>query len=250
MRLGPRSRRRGRRSRRGGGGAGVAGAAPAPPRSAHVASRALHSPAPGCLPRPCGRPQLSKPRPRPVHRPQPQVAPAAVGVGAGQGPLRHADAGPGERLRRERQRLAADHLQRRALGGLARQQVEHHGRAEPGRAHTEAGVPQRVGDPAAVGGAEERGEAGAGVDGPAPRVAEADALQLREAAEEVLGERQVGLGALVQLGADPAAEGVDRVVAAPEDAAVGGEPEVVELVGAVPEALPVPPPDWRPAAPR
>src|SRR5690606_18661250 len=128
-------------------------------------------------------------------------------------------------------------------GALPRQQVQHHLGAEAGGADTEAGVPGGVGDPARVGGAEERGEAGAGVDGAAPGVGEAQALQLREAGAEVPGEPRVGLRPVVVLGADPAAVGVDGVVAAPQDPVVGGQAEVVELVGAVAEALPVLPAD-------
>ncbi len=94
-----------------------------------------------------------------------------------------------------------------------------------------------------MGGPEERREARAGVDGAAPRVREADALQLREAGEEVPGELGVRLRAVVVLGTDPAAVRVDRVVAAPQDAVVGGEAEVVELVRRVAEALSVLPAD-------
>ena len=69
---------------------------------------------------------------------------------------------------------------------------------------------------------------------------EAQALELRErrrrsaAASERERRRP-----LVVLGRDLAAEVVDRVVAAPQDPVVGGEPVVVELVAAVAEALAV-----------
>jgi hypothetical protein len=77
-------------------------------------------------------------------------------------------------------------------------------------------------------------------------VAEAHAAQLRERREEVPGEpaedRLVGVVART----DRPAEAVDRVVAAPQDPVVAREAVVVELVGAVADALPALPAD-RPA---
>ena len=129
---------------------------------------------------------------------------------------------PGDRLRRERQRLGPHHLRCGSARCRARQQVEHHVRAEPGRADAEPGVAGRVGDPSAVRRAEERAEACAQVDRAAPGVAEPDAVELRERLEEVLGQQLERLVALVELGLDLAAEVVDRVVAAEQDPVVGG----------------------------
>src|SRR5262249_55935841 len=50
-------------------------------------------------------------------------------------------------------------------------------------------------------------------------------------------------GALIKPGCDLAAVVVDRVVAAPQDPVIRGEPVVVELVAGIADALPVPPAD-------
>ena len=78
---------------------------------------------------------------------------------------------------------------------------------------------------------------------------EAEPLELREGLEEVLGEHVVGLGPLLEGRVDPAAVVVDRVVPAPQDPVVAGEPVVVELVAAVADALRGPASRSRPAAP-
>jgi hypothetical protein len=64
-------------------------------------------------------------------------------------------------------------------------------------------------------------------DDAAPGVAEAHVRQLRERGEEVLGEQRERRRPSFQLGSDRAAEVVDRVVAAPHDPVVGGQPIVV-----------------------
>ena len=115
--------------------------------------------------------------------------------------------------------------------------------AEAGGRDAEAGVAGGVGEPALVRGAEEDAEAAAGVDRAAPAVGEARALELRERVEEVLGELREGRVVLVVARADRAAVAVDGVPAAEQDAAVGGEPVVVELVAAVADALAVRPAD-------
>jgi hypothetical protein len=92
-------------------------------------------------------------------------------------------------------------------------------------------------------GAEERAEPRAGVDRAAPLVGEAQAVELRERLEEVLGEDPRGGRPLVVAGPDVPAVVVDRVVAAPQDPVVRGHPVVVELVGQVADPLPVPPAD-------
>ena len=66
---------------------------------------------------------------------------------------------------------------------------------------------------------------------------EAQALELRERVEEVLGERRERRVVLVVARADRAAEAVHRVVAAAQDPVVGGQAVVVELVAAVADAL-------------
>ena len=53
---------------------------------------------------------------------------------------------------------------------------------------------------------------------------------MREGPEELRLELVERRGPVVSAGADTAAEVVDRVVAAPQDPVVGGQPEVVELV--------------------
>ena len=67
--------------------------------------------------------------------------------------------------------------------------------------------------------------------------------QLREGGEEVLGEPREGGVVLVEVGAHRAAVAVDGVVAAPQDAVVGGEPVVVEAVGRVADSLAAAPAD-------
>ena len=84
-----------------------------------------------------------------------------------------------------------------------------------------------------MGGAVERAEPGAGVDHSRPAVREPDALELRERRGEVPGQGLEGLGPVVVTGVDRAAVVVDRVVPAPQDPAVRGEPVVVELVAGV-----------------
>ena len=76
----------------------------------------------------------------------------------------------------------------RSAVSSAGEQVEHDVAREPGGGDAEAGEAEGVADAAADGGAVEGGEPGAGVDHPAPGVAEAQARELREGREEVLGE--------------------------------------------------------------
>lgn len=57
------------------------------------------------------------------------------------------------------------------------------------------------------------------------------------------GQLEIGLGAVVEGCVEASSVRIDRVVAAPEDAVVGGDPEVVELVGPVAEPLPPLPSD-------
>ena len=80
---------------------------------------------------------------------------------------------------------------------------------------------------------------------PPQRYGKREAVQLRERPEELRLEPLEGLRPVVELRPDPAAEVVDRVVAAPQDPVVGGEPEVVELVVPVAQALAPLPADRR-----
>ena len=151
-------------------------------------------------------------------------------------PVRSGSGGNGSGRRRT---IASAVASRRA----SVEQVERDPAAEAAGADAEAGVAERVGDAAAERRAEEHREAAAGVDRAAPAMAEAQALELRERREEVLrelGERRL---VVVELRADRPAVAVDRVVAAPQDPAVGGQPVVVELVADVADALPAGPAD-------
>ena len=133
----------------------------------------------------------------------------------------------------------------RALGLLAVEQVQHHGCTETGGADAETGEARCVGHPSPVRRTEERAEPAAQVDRPAPGMGEPDALELRE------GRRRSGpTRARTCLDAGRAtarscAEVVDGVVASEQDAVVGGQPVVVELVGAVADPLAVRPADRR-----
>ena len=73
----------------------------------------------------------------------------------------------------------------------------------------------------------------------APRVGEAQALELGEGVAEVLGEPGEGRTLALMHRVEPAV--VARVVAAPQDPAVVGHPVVVELIADVRDALPVVP---------
>ena len=108
--------------------------------------------------------------------------------------------------------------------------------AEPRGRHAKAGVADRVGDPAAVRGAEEDREAATGVDGAAPAVAEAEPFSWGNVVKK-FWEAAEGRFVLVELVADRAAVAVDGVIPAPQDPVVGGQPVVVELVGAVADPL-------------
>lgn len=88
----------------------------------------------------------------------------------------------------------------------------------------EAGVAGDVGQPTPMRCAEEGREAAAGVDGAAPAVAEPHALELREGREEVLGEPREARIVIVEPRPHRTPEPVDRVIAAPDDAVVDGEP--------------------------
>ena len=66
------------------------------------------------------------------------------------------------------------------------EEVEGDRRPKARGADAQARVPERVGHPAGVGGAEEHREATAGVDCAAPAMGEPQALELRERREEVL----------------------------------------------------------------
>ncbi len=72
---------------------------------------------------------------------------------------------------------------------------------------------------------------------------EADPLELREEREEVPGEAAVHPVVLLEPGLDAAAPVVRRLVAAPQDPVVGAQPEVVEPVRGVGEALAASPSD-------
>src|SRR6266851_3087303 len=126
-----------------------------------------------------------KAQPQPVQGAQPQVPATLVPVGAGQrgpGQLDHRRA---QRLGRERRRLAPHHAQRGPLGLLPAEQVEQHVAAEPRGTDAQPGIPGGVGQPPAVGGAEEHAEPRAGVDHAAPGVREAEPFELREGFEEL-----------------------------------------------------------------
>ncbi len=75
---------------------------------------------------------------------------------------------------------------------------------------------------------------------------EAQALELRERLEEVVRQQVEDLGALLELGAHAVRPVVDGLVAAPQDAVVGGQPVVVEAVARVGHALAPVPADRRP----
>ena len=72
---------------------------------------------------------------------------------------------------------------------------------------------------------------------------ELQALELGKGREEALGESGEALVPLVVLLVDPAPVVVDRVIAAPEDAAVGRRAVVVEPVRRIGEPLTVLPAD-------
>ena len=173
--------------------------------------------------------QESKPSPARSSGAQPEVPPAGVRVGPGQRPAGELHAGVAQRLGRERQRPLADHPQPGPLGLLPVEQVERDVGAEPGRRDAEAGVAQGVGHASVVRRPEERREPGARVDDAGPAVREPEPLELRERREE-LGREQVVGAALLEAAVDPAAEAVDRVVPAPQDPVVAGQPVVVEQV--------------------
>src|SRR5690242_13951376 len=115
-----------------------------------------------------------------VERFQPEAAPALVLVGLVELSPGELDDGVAEWLRGEGEGLGLHVLAFRRLGLLAIEEVEGGLGAEARGHHAEAGVADGVCGSAVVRGAEEGGEAGAGVDGAAPAVGEADALQLRE----------------------------------------------------------------------
>src|SRR2546429_81970 len=144
----------------------------------------------------------------------------------------------------------------RSTGTGSRGAVSSRRRVRPGRARrgrrmlpvlpAPPGLPGGVAAAPARGGAGEDAEPAAGVAHPAPCVGELEAGQLREGLEEVLGQPGERGRVRVARGADAAAVVVDRVVAAPQDPVVGGQPVVVELVASVGQALPVPPSAARP----
>src|SRR4051812_49827552 len=103
-----------------------------------------------------------------------------MAVGGGQGAAGQLDAGPGERLGWEGDRPGPDHLEPRALGVDAVEEVEHDVGAEAGGPDAEAGEAEGVRRAPGVRGAEERAEARAGVDRPAPAMGEPQPLELRE----------------------------------------------------------------------
>ena len=113
--------------------------------------------------------------------------------------------------------------------------------AEPARPHAQAGVADRPRHLARVTGAGGEHEPRRRGDRPAPAVGEADAFELGEGRQEVLGQGPRRALVLFELGADPVAVVVEGVPSAPEDPTVGRGPEVVELVAAVGQALAVPP---------
>ena len=78
---------------------------------------------------------------------------------------------------------------------------------------------------------------------PPQRYGKREPVELRERPEELGLEPLERLRSSVELGPDAAAAVVDRVVAAPQDPVVGGQPEVVELVVRVRQALAPPPAD-------
>ena len=120
------------------------------------------------------RPRLAvEAHPEAVQHPQPGTAAAGAAVGPGEGAPGERDAGPAQRLGRERDRAAAHHAQPRALGLAALDEVERDLGAEAARRHPEAGVADREHRPAAERLAEHHGEARAGVDRATPAVGEA-----------------------------------------------------------------------------
>ena len=112
-------------------------------------------------------------------------------------------------------------------------------------ADAQARVAERVRHAAAHRLAEGDGEARRRVDRAAPAVGEVEAVELREGPEELGLQLLEGRRAPVELRPDPAPEVVDGVVAAPQDPVVGGQPEVVELVVGVGQALAPLPADRR-----
>src|SRR3990170_2576961 len=145
-------------------------------------------------------------------------------------PHRPPDAEEASGLRREGDRLRADHPEPRALGVEPVHNVEHGPRAEPRRADAETRVPDGIREPPVQRRPEEHREATARVDHAPPAVGEPDALERRERLEEVASEARVHLVVELEAPTDTAAEVVRRVEAAPQDPVVGRQPEVVEAV--------------------
>ncbi len=114
----------------------------------------------------------------------------------------------------------------------------------------EPGVPERVGHATAHRLAEGHGEPRRRVDGATPAVGERQTVELGEGAEELGGQLVERLRSTVELRGDAAAVVVDGVVAAPQDPVVGREPEIVELVVRVGQALATAPADGTRAGPR
>ncbi len=177
----------------------------------------------------------------PVERLQVEAPPALVAVGARELAARQRHPRRAQRLGREHARLRAHERQAHERRVEAVDEIERDLGAEARGADAESRVAQGVADVAGERRPEEDEEAAAGVDRAAPAVREADPLELRERLDEVLGEQAERRVALVEVAADAVAPVVDRVVAAVEDAVVGRQPEVVELVAAVGQALPVAP---------
>src|SRR4051794_37360825 len=115
--------------------------------------------------------------PQAIEAAQPEVAPALISVGLRERAAGGLDPGPGEGLRRERERLGAHQLQSGALGIGPLEEVEHHLGSEARGADPEPCVAQGVRRAPAERRTEEGAEAGAGVDGTAPVVAEAQPLE-------------------------------------------------------------------------
>ena len=146
-------------------------------------------------------------------------------------------------------RLGADVAQARGLGVAAVEQVERGAAAEAGGADAEAGVAGGVGEAAADARCRRRREKRLQVSiAPPQRWVKRRPSSCGKVWKKCWASvANVGV-VLVVARADRAAEAVDRVPAAVEDAVVGGQAVVVELVAAVADALAVLPSRSRAAA--
>ena len=150
-----------------------------------------------------------------------------------------------ERLWGKRQRLLFDEICQRGFRPFTVEQVEHDLATKAGTGNAQAGIANGVGDPTLHCLAPKNTEPATGVDCPTPGMGELETLELRERREEVLTELGPGLWPTLELGIDFAPPKIDRVVPAPQNSVVLGEPVIVKLVGNIAEPLAQVPADVR-----